>query len=188
MNITLIRAVIITILVYSSILTVWVFYKESSSYIITLSEYDFIFAGPVSWVLAVVLGVFYHLKKKFGKEKPFEYKPKPHKYIRDVVEKIVKIYKKKREKYKDKELFDFTMRCDVFCCNNLNGWSDLLVSKPKYEHINKKFETLMLFQKSDTIDELAEYFEVMDDEKIKEDMPWIDWDRTKVYQLRDKEK
>lgn len=156
--------VIITILIYSLILTIVTLYKDSSSYYI-VETIDIIIAGPVCWIICLILFLIKPIAKpimKNRKTKP--YSPKSKKYIERIVSKVVKNYRK-HSNYD--ELFDFSFRHGEFNCNDIEGWGRLLVNRPLYEQLNRKFEHLMYNQKDDTLAELTKYFDVVTREMLE---------------------
>lgn len=156
--------VIIIILIYSLILTIVTLYKDSSSYYM-VETLDIIIAGPVCWVLCLVLYLIKPIIKPIiEKHKNTPYKVKSKKYIERVTNKIVKNYKK-HSSYD--ELFDFSFRQGEFSCNDIEGWGRLLVNKPIYEQLNRKFERLMYNQKDDTLAELTKYFDIVTKEMLE---------------------
>ena len=150
----MLKIIIITVLIYSLILTVTNLYKDSSGYYI-IGILDIITAGPVCWLLVLICFSLKPIFKKNSHKKDRKlsantYKKKSEKYIEKVVNKIIKIYKK-RQKYS--ECFDFTYMhsAETYYDDGINGWADLLFTKEQYEIINRKFENLMFHQKEDTL-------------------------------------
>lgn len=148
--------IIIGLLIYSFISTVFVIYKDNSSYFI-VEKLDIVLAGPICWLFILLCNVVEYIGVhifKFNK-KPKKYKYKSSKYIQKLVKKIIKIYKTKRNIKFD--VFDFD-----FCEDNddwdVSGWRHLLKNSPKYEHLNNKFKTVMFKQEEDVINELNKYF------------------------------
>lgn len=157
------KAVIITILIYSLILSVVTLYKDNSSYFI-VEPIDVIVAGPVMWFLILFLFMLRPLLHKIQKEKL--YKEKDSRYISKIVKKIIKQYKKKR--YTD-DYFDFSFRQGEFNVNDVEGWGKLLRQVPSNEKLNDKFSALMYHQKEETVNELMKYCTVLTEEKLKKD-------------------
>ena len=156
--------IIITILIYSLILTIVTLYKDNSSYYI-IGVIDIIVAGPVCWILCLLLCLIKPIIKPIvEKHKNTPYKAKSKKYIERVISKIVKNYRK-HSNYD--ELFDFSFRQGEFNCNDIEGWGRLLVNKPINERLNRKFEHLMYHQKNDTLVELIKYFDVVTKEMLE---------------------
>ena len=156
--------IIITILIYSLILTIVTLYKDSSGYYM-VETLDIIIAGPVCWILCLVLFLIKPIIKPIvEKHKNTPYKVKSKKHIERVISKIVKNYKK-HSRYD--ELFDFSFRQGEFNCNDIEGWGRLLVNRPIYERLNRKFERLMYNQKDDTLVELIKYFDVVTREMLE---------------------
>ena len=156
--------IILTILIYSLILTIITLYKDSSSYYI-VETIDIIIAGPVCWILCLILFLIKPIVKPLvAKRKDKPYSPKSKKYIERVVSKIVMNYKK-HSTYE--ELFDFSFKNGEFNCNDIEGWGRLLVNRPINERLNRKFEMLMYHQKDDTLVELIKYFDVVTREMLE---------------------
>ena len=156
--------VIITILIYSLILTVATLYQDNSSYYM-VETLDIIIAGPVCWILCLILYLIKPISKPIiEKHENTPYKVKSKKYIEQVVSKVVKNYIK-HSSYD--ELFDFSFRQGEFNCNDIEGWGRLLVNRPIHERLNRKFERLMYNQKDDTLSELIKYFDVVTREMLE---------------------
>lgn len=156
--------VIITILIYSLILTIVTLYKDSSGYYM-VETLDIIIAGPVCWILCLILFLIKPIVKPLmNKRKVKPYSPKSKKYIERIIHKVIKNYKK-HSKYE--ELFDFSFRQGEFNCNDIEGWGRLLVNRPINEQLNRKFERLMYNQKDDTLAELTKYFDVVTREMLE---------------------
>lgn len=156
--------VIITILIYSLILTIVTLYKDSSSYYMA-ETLDIIIAGPVCWVLCLILFLIKPIVKPLMKKREAKsYNPKSKKYIEHIISKVIKNYRK-HSRYD--ELFDFSFRQGEFSCNDIEGWGRLLVNKPIYEQLNRKFERLMYNQKDDTLAELTKYFDIVTKEMLE---------------------
>lgn len=152
----MIKGIIIGILIYSAILTIFLLYKDNSSYFM-IDTLDAILGGPVCW--AVVVGtrligfVFEAFHIEFEEKK---YKPKSETEIRKIASKIISIYEKNRnvEEY-GHDFFCLTKYKDYDNCE-IGGWKNLMIEKPRYEHINDKFICIMLYQKDDVIPVLRE--------------------------------
>lgn len=156
--------IIITILIYSLILTIVTLYKDSSGYYI-VETLDIIIAGPVCWIVCLILFLIKPIVKPLMKKhKVKPYSPKSKKYIERVVSRIVMNYKK-HSTYE--ELFDFSFKNGEFNCNDIEGWGRLLVNRPINEQLNRKFERLMYNQKDDTLAELTKYFDVVTREMLE---------------------
>ncbi len=149
--------VIITILIYSLILTIVTLYKDASGYY-TADDIDIITAGPVCWVVALIFVVLKpFLKNRTGKKK--EYKLKSSKYIQKTVKKIVTVYRKNLQKRGyEPDYIDFSIHSGEFNVNDIEGWDVLMVKSPIYESLNNRFERLMWHQKEETVEELKKYF------------------------------
>ena len=156
--------VIITILIYSLILTIVTLYKDNSSYF-TVDTIDIMVAGPVCWILCLILFLIKPIVKSLMKKRKVKpYSPKSKKYIEHITNKIIKNYRK-HSTYE--ELFDFSFRQGEFNCNDIEGWERLLVNRPINERLNRKFKNLMYNQKDDTLVELIKYFDVVTREMLE---------------------
>lgn len=149
--------VLITILIYSLILTIVTLYKDSSGYY-TVDDIDIITAGPVCWVVALIFMVLKpFFKNRIGKKE--EYKIKSSKYIQKTVKKIITIYRKNLQKWGyEPDYIDFSIHSGKFNVNEIEGWDVLMVKRARYEFINNRFERLMCHQKEETVKELKKYF------------------------------
>lgn len=163
----MIKGIVVGVLAYSAILTIFLFYKDNSGYYI-VGELDVILGGPVSWFayacvkfIALIVNVL-HIKPKKK-----EYKPKSKAEIRKNINKIIFIYKKnhniERSGY---EIFDFTKYKD-YDGNGIEGWDNLMVKKPRYERINDKFERIMWKQEDEAIPILKELSSPVTSEFLK---------------------
>ncbi len=147
--------ILITISIYSLILTIATLYKDQSGYYM-VDDLDIILAGPVCWALMLLLAFMKLLGIKL-KFKDRKYVKKNRGYIAKVVKKVIKNYlKHSHHDYND--YIDFTMmHCRTDNVNDVEGWDILLIKKARYEGLNRKFERLMFNQKEDTIEELKKY-------------------------------
>ena len=166
--------VIVGILIYSTILTILTVYKDNSSYFI-VSTLDVVMAGPVCWVTILLLHltgkVYVRIRKKAGKEKPKQYRPKSQKKIEKIVRKVVQEFKKKNDA---SELY-FDFRCkDGDDYGNYEGYDMLLVKNPVHERLNNQFMRLLWNQTEEVHKELSKYFEPLTEERMMED-EYDDW-------------
>ena len=147
--------VLITVFIYSLILTIVTLYKDSSGYYMA-DDIDIITAGPVCWIIALIILM---LKPFFKNRKKKQYKPRSSKYIQKTVKKIITIYQKnlKKRGY-ESDYIDFSMYRGEFNVNDIEGWDALMVKRARYEFINNRFERLMWYQKEETVEELKKYF------------------------------
>ena len=93
MNAFLIGA-LIAILVYSLILTISVIYKDNSGYFI-LSDLDVVLAGPICWILIILIRVIIRPIFSLFPKKEKNRKPKSEKFIKKMSKKSWKITKAK---------------------------------------------------------------------------------------------
>jgi hypothetical protein len=164
----MLKGIIIGILIYSLILTVVMLYKDNSGYFM-VEMIDIIVAGPVAWVLSligyVIIKPLCKIYKKNKGDKKKEYKNKDSKYISRVVKKIVRNYADKKN-HNDYFHFCYMRGSDY---DEYTGWYDLLVKRPRYERLNKKFKRLMTYQKEETVSELVKYFDVVTEDMMRQD-------------------
>lgn len=159
----MIKGILIGILIYSFILTVVTIYKDNSGYF-TVDTIDVIAAGPFAWLLMLIFTIIRAvisaiIPKDKRQSKKREYVPKNSAYIERVTKKIVRIYKKVEVKQRHEvNYFSFEHRSVFYNYNNVEGWNKLMVKNPRYEGINRKFESLMYNQKEDVVKELEKYF------------------------------
>lgn len=88
-------AVLITVLVYSLIITIVDTIKDVSSYSSGLESIDIIIAGPVMWLIVGVMAIIRPLYQKLHKEKQKKIKYYSEKQIQKTVTKVIRLYKKK---------------------------------------------------------------------------------------------
>ena len=134
--------VLITILIYSTLLTILFIYKDFSNYSVENSYADLILAGPVCWVLVVLVNLLHVFKPvreffdKFLKRDPKDFTVKKAERIVYFITLIAK-----RDKWRPDAWFnidtDYEFKQDYFC------WNDLMVKKFPYEMLNKRFNRLM---------------------------------------------
>lgn len=88
-------AVLITVLVYSLIITIVDTIKDISSYSSGLESIDIIIAGPIMWLMVGVIAIIRPLYQKLHKGKSKKIKYYSEKQIQKTVVKVIKLYKKK---------------------------------------------------------------------------------------------
>lgn len=165
----MIKGIVIGILAYSAILNIFLIYKDNSSYSFGVDALDVIFGGPVCWVVFISVRLIAFIFEAFHIEfEEKEYKPKSEAEIRKIVSKIVSIYKKNRnvEEY-GYDIFNLANHLD-YDSNGTEGWDHLMVKKPRYEHINEKFESIMWKQEDKAIPILRELSSPVTSEFLKE--------------------
>lgn len=151
----LIQGIFIGIFIYSLIITIATFYKDTSSYYM-VEALDLVLAGPVMWIVIIPINVICMMKAKWEKTHPKEYKEKSKRYVEKVVSKIMKKYAKKNKYgtiYLD--LHNYMMPGNPM--NGVEGWDYLMVRTPKNERLNKKFSNLMWNQEKDTIEAIKKH-------------------------------
>lgn len=161
----MLKGIVIGIFVYSLILTVLTLYQNSSSYF-EVEWLDVIMAGPCMWILMplFMISAFFYQKYFKKKHKEKAYKKKDARYIEKIVRKIVKKYKKSPY---HSDYIDFRIRQD-YDGDGIEGYDCLLQKKARNEHLNNRFQSLMLYQEEDTIKELEKYFNrVTEEDMIK---------------------
>lgn len=80
--------VIITILIYSLILTIITLYKDSSSYYI-VETIDIIIAGPVCWIVCLILFLIKPIVKPLMKKRKVKpYSPKSKNILNELLVKL----------------------------------------------------------------------------------------------------
>lgn len=146
----MLKGIFIGIFIYSFINTIFIIYKDKSTYFI-VENIDIIIAGPICWLFLLIFNII----AKFIAIPDKEYKTKNSDYISKITKKIVKIYKKNNNT--DEDIFYFQQ--SLYDSDwNICGWQNLLVPNYKYEHINNKFKDLMYYQSEQVISELKKYF------------------------------
>lgn len=90
-------AVLITILVYSLIITIVDSIKDISSYLSGLEDIDIIIAGPIMWLIVGAIAIIRPLYQKLHKGKSKKIKYYSEKQIQKTVVKVIKLYKKKHQ-------------------------------------------------------------------------------------------
>lgn len=89
-------AVLITVLVYSLIITIVDTIKDVSSYSMGIESWvDIIIAGPVMWTVIGIVAIIRPLYQKFHKGKSKKIKYYSEKQIQKTVTKVIRLYKKK---------------------------------------------------------------------------------------------
>lgn len=92
----MLKAVIITIFVYSFVITVVDIVKDASSYSMGLDGWiDVLVAGPVMWILLPLIKIYAIFHEKLRKNKVKKEKTYSEKQIRKTVQRFMKLYKKK---------------------------------------------------------------------------------------------
>ncbi|MBR3515376.1 MAG: hypothetical protein IKO10_03605 [Lachnospiraceae bacterium] len=152
--------VLITVFIYSLILTIVTLYKDSSGYYMA-DDIDILTAGPVCWVLVLII-MFLKPFFKDRKKKEKQYKPRSSKYIQKTVKRIVTVYKK-HLRGDETDYIDFSIYRGDCNFDDTYGWDVLMVKRARYEFINNRFERLMWHQKEETVEELKKYFSEVKD-------------------------
>ena len=161
---TFLMGALIAVLIYSVILTISAIYKNNSSYFI-LSDLDIVLAGPVCWILILLIRVLIRPLFSLFPSRIKKRKLKNKKYIKKIVKKIVNNYKDK--KYHG-DYFDFNF-CFGDEYGDFAGYEDLLVKKPQYEWLNNRFYSLMQCQRKEVLEELFLYFEPVTENRMMQD-------------------
>ena len=150
-------SVLVAIFLYSLILTLVTLYKDSSGYY-TVDDIDIFTAGPICWLLVLIIMLLKPFLKNI-KKKEHKYKPKSTKYIQKTVNKVISIYRKNLQKRGyEPDYIDFSIHSGEFNVNEIEGWDVLMVKRARYEALNKRFSNIMWHQKEKTVEELKKYF------------------------------
>ena len=154
------------IVLYSLLLTVFVFYKDNSGYFI-VNELDVILAGPVAWLICLLLFLFSPVIKKFFSSRVKKPKVFSKSKIKKTVKKVMFYYQKSAAHYSDPDYFDLSSHSGHFY-GMISGWDDLLIKNWKRDELNKQFTSMMWNQKEEVMEELLPYFRTLSDEEINE--------------------
>lgn len=135
-------AVLITVLVYSLIITIVDTIKDISSYSSGLDEIDIVIAGPVMWVVIGIMAIIRPLYQKFHKEKPKDIKYYSEKQIQKTVAKVIRLYKKK---YSDEDVWLCPQ--DVYLCiDEVERPSNIRLGTIRHELLEKKYYKMCYHQ------------------------------------------
>lgn len=155
--------ILYTVLAYSLILTIICCYKDASSYSAGIEPIDMVVAGPVMWLLLLVLNIPVP-KKIVARVQNRKYKPKNGAYIAKIVRKVMESNKGRWQK---DDCFNFDCwSSDEY--GDYYGLYDITRKKRQYERLNKKFESLLYNQKDETVEELKKYFDPMTPDYMRE--------------------
>ena len=162
------KEIIITIFIISLINTVLCIYKDQSSYSYGLERTDIIMGGICTWILLLFFRLFrkplsYFYEKYKSKKKKKIYSDKQ---IEKICYKIIRNAKK--YEYKLKDYYRLTSYYGDYY-NYYQGLKDLTVNKFPHEHLNKKFEYCIFYQKEQTIKILEKYFIRVTEEIMRQD-------------------
>ena len=178
------KIALITVFIYSALLTAVLFYKDISHYSSGGDNIDIVFAGPVMWLwLLLGYGIILPVHKLYKKHHPAVKEKKIKHYskkkIQRIVKRIVAIHKYDLKKYKlEKDtitLDKFFHHC--FDHDEIITPGELVVKKAKYEWINRKFHHAYYNQREDTIEALMPYLAKWNIEDYKKgdfNNYWID--------------
>ena len=154
--------VIVTILLYSSILTVVTMYKDSSSYFI-VEPIDVIVAGPIAWAIVILVKI---LQPIFPVRQQSKWVDKDEKYITRIVKKVIREYKKKKN---IDYYINLKTRIGDCMTGDYEGWNSLLRKRALNEGLNYKFNCLMRYQTNETINEIKKYCKILSEDELRED-------------------
>ena len=158
--------ILITILVYSLILTIVTFYKDNSSYF-SVELIDVMVAGPVMWVIVLFGRIVFKLFPK--KKKNVKAKIPTDKQIERDCKKIIQQYKIKKQKTTYNPYFDLLRRTNYDNTSDWEGWDYLLRKKAMNEHLNDRFANYMYNYKDKVIPILSKYFVKVTEEILRND-------------------
>lgn len=172
----MILGILIGICIYSLILIIITLYRDGSSYFFTYKS-DVLIAGPVMWVYLFLYALVYFsylFLKRRGLIKPKEKKQQAYSQekVKKIIQKVIQVYLKDMEKRTYVDYFDLSLHSKIDY-NVTEGWDNLLIKKPKYERLNRKFERLMWYQKEETLDILTTYFDLLTKEEVMAELG--DW-------------
>lgn len=146
------ETIIVTILIYSLILTLATIYQDNSSYY-TVETLDIIIAGPVCWALLIFVLVARCIYKKLPidirhkiENKPKKKKSYSENKIRKIVSKVIKRDKKYRNKIHDDGYYVTLDRKSDIHNSYIYGWGFFIKRDEFSESLNKKFEYVMYDQ------------------------------------------
>lgn len=136
-------AILITVLVYSLIITIVDIIKDVSSYSSGLESWvDIIIAGPVMWALMGIMAIIRPLYQKFHNGKLKKVKYYSDKQIQKTVAKVIRLYKKK---YKD----EIVWLCpqDVYLgVDEVERPSKIALRTIRHELLEKKYHRMCYHQ------------------------------------------
>lgn len=141
----MIKAVIITILVYSLILTIVDIIKDNSGYSVGLDAMDLIVAGPIMWVMLLVINVIGKpIYNKFFKNREKKKKIYSISEIEKTVTRMLKVYRKKHIKEDLDALW--VVKQDVYLGSEVTSRiirpSELKIGSMLFERLEKKYHTI----------------------------------------------
>lgn len=152
------KVAVITVFIYSFIVTLLNIYKDTSSYSNGMEWMDIISGGPVTWAVIIFVRVFHKpitaIVKKFS-SRPKKVKTYSTKQIEKIVEKIIRNAQKTGSR--KNVYYDLTRYFGGYD-GDYEGWEYLIVKKEKYQFINKKFSRCMSNQTDETLEILKRYF------------------------------
>ncbi len=172
------KTVLITILVYSFILTVVEIYKDCSSYFES-SIPDVITAGPCMWIVLLVLILFKPIFIKLSKREK--------KYRKRTPEQIDKTVRKVLHQYNKYNRYHYPIVIPGIVTepgSGLDDYRDLEVKKPSNEWLNREFTRIWAYQREEMFAALMKYMKEWH-ENEESDIPSyiLDMYRGKIYEL-----
>lgn len=131
-------AILITVLVYSLIITIVDTIKDISSYSSGLDNIDIVIAGPVMWVIIGIVAIIRPLYQKFHKDKKKEIKQYSEKQIQKTVAKVIRLYKKK---HSDEDVWLCSQ--DVYIAvDEVERPSNICLGTIKHKLLERKYHTM----------------------------------------------
>lgn len=140
----MLSAVLITIFVYSAILTVVLIIKDLSSYSFGAEPVDVVVSGPVAWLLTIILLAVKPIRKKFSKNKVKKTKVYSLRKVEKTTKKIFKTY----HRIYNEPLWLVPQDCYIGV-HETNRPSEVKLRKMRYELLEKRYVKMCLNQPDD---------------------------------------
>ena len=161
--------ILITILIYSFILTVVFCWKDSSSYSIGMEPIDAIIGGPFMWLLLLLLASI-RLFRKSNKRKEKEQKTYTSEQKAAIVKKFIGIWKSIQKKNKHYEAI-WLLHPKQYIAYDITGIEriyNLKLRQPLHERIERKFHRLCYSSDVEIFDLIRQYARPLNDNDIKD--------------------
>ena len=136
--------VLITIFVYSAILTVILIIKDLSSYSSGIELIDVVVGGPVAWLLTLILLAVKPIRKKLSKNKVKKNKIYSLQKVEKTTKKIYKIY----HRIYNEPLWLVPQNCYIGV-HETNRPSEVKLKRMRYELLEKRYVKMCLNQPDD---------------------------------------
>lgn len=140
----MLSTILITVLVYSTILTIVLIFKDLSSYSFGVEPVDVVVSGPVAWLLTLVLLAIKPIRKKFNKNKVKKTKIYSPQMVEKTTKRIIKLY----HRIYDEPLWLVPQNCYVGTLET-NRPSEVKLKKMRYEILEKRYFRMCLNQPDD---------------------------------------